>query len=93
MIVDGEIRALLEAAELRLEYGTPEDRYRVAGAFHEVLAAGATLATLEWAVDYLRQDPAVHQPPPGRRLCAHADQGGAGMHWLEPGEQCALENE
>jgi hypothetical protein len=22
-------------------------------------------------------------------LCAHADQGGAGSHWLEPGEKCA----
>ena len=25
---------------------------------------------------------------PQRRLCAHADQDGAGMHWLEPGENC-----
>lgn len=23
-----------------------------------------------------------------RRLCAHADLDGAGMHWLEPGETC-----
>lgn len=23
-----------------------------------------------------------------RRLCAHADQDGEGMHWLAPGEQC-----
>jgi hypothetical protein len=23
-----------------------------------------------------------------RRLCAHADQDGRGMHWLEPGEEC-----
>ncbi len=64
-LIDGEIRALLEAAELRLEYGTAEDRFRVAGVFHAVLGAGATQATLEWAVDYLRQDPAVHRPAPG----------------------------
>jgi hypothetical protein len=24
----------------------------------------------------------------GLRLCAHADDGGKGMHWLEPGERC-----
>lgn len=24
-----------------------------------------------------------------RRLCAHADSDGEGMHWLEPGERCA----
>lgn len=30
------------------------------------------------------------QPPfGGRRLCAHADLNGEGMHWLEPGERCA----
>ena len=23
-----------------------------------------------------------------KRLCAHADAGGEGMHWLEPGEHC-----
>jgi hypothetical protein len=23
-----------------------------------------------------------------RRLCAHADQNGQGMHWLTPGQQC-----
>lgn len=23
-----------------------------------------------------------------RRLCAHADLDGAGMHWLEPGDTC-----
>jgi hypothetical protein len=23
-----------------------------------------------------------------RRLCAHADNDGQGMHWLEPGEEC-----
>jgi hypothetical protein len=28
------------------------------------------------------------EDPAERRLCAHADQGGASMHWLEPGEQC-----
>jgi hypothetical protein len=49
MILDSEVRALLEAARLRLEYGTPEDRDRVPDAFGEVLAADATLATLEWA--------------------------------------------
>jgi hypothetical protein len=26
--------------------------------------------------------------PGKRRLCAHADLDGAGMHWLEPGETC-----
>ena len=25
-----------------------------------------------------------------RWLCAHADQNGEGMHWLEPGEVCPL---
>jgi hypothetical protein len=25
----------------------------------------------------------------GRILCAHADDDGAGMHWLEPGETCS----
>lgn len=24
----------------------------------------------------------------GRRLCAHAEYDGEGMHWLEPGEVC-----
>jgi hypothetical protein len=24
-----------------------------------------------------------------RRLCAHADHDGEGMHWLEPGEKCS----
>jgi hypothetical protein len=23
-----------------------------------------------------------------RHLCAHADDDGRGMHWLEPGERC-----
>ena len=26
--------------------------------------------------------------PGGRRLCAHADRDGAGMHWLQPGQTC-----
>ena len=26
--------------------------------------------------------------PDGRRLCAHADRDGAGMHWLEAGQTC-----
>lgn len=26
--------------------------------------------------------------PARRRLCAHADRDGAGMHWLEPGQEC-----
>jgi hypothetical protein len=26
----------------------------------------------------------------GRRLCAHADLDGQGMHWLEPGQSCGL---
>jgi len=64
MILDREIRALLAAAEHRLEHGTPEDRYRVASVFHAVLGPDATLNTLEWGVDYLRTDPAVHRPPP-----------------------------
>ena len=25
-----------------------------------------------------------------RRLCAHADLDGEGMHWLEPGQSCGL---
>lgn len=25
---------------------------------------------------------------PARSLCAHADDDGDGMHWLEPGEVC-----
>jgi hypothetical protein len=25
-----------------------------------------------------------------RVLCAHADQGGRGAHWLEPGEKCSV---
>lgn len=25
-----------------------------------------------------------------RRLCAHADLDGAGMHWLEPGQNCPM---
>ena len=28
---------------------------------------------------------------PGRRLCAHADLDGQGMHWLEPGQSCGIE--
>ena len=28
------------------------------------------------------------KPPP--ILCAHADQDGAGAHWLAPGEKCPL---
>lgn len=27
--------------------------------------------------------------PGGRRLCAHADRDGAGMHWLQPGQTCS----
>ena len=26
--------------------------------------------------------------PARRLLCAHADRDGAGLHWLEPGQQC-----
>lgn len=28
------------------------------------------------------------EDPPRRRLCAHADDDGRGMHWLEPGQRC-----
>lgn len=52
--VDGQLRELLEAAELLLEYGTPEDRYRVSSVFHAVLGAGATSTTVKWGVDYLQ---------------------------------------
>lgn len=31
----------------------------------------------------------LHQETPnGKRLCAHADRNGHGMHWLAPGEKC-----
>src|SRR6266545_827906 len=67
MVLDSEIRALLQAAKLRLEHGTPDDRYRVSSAFHAVLSADAATETLAWAVDYLRTDPAAHRPPPRTR--------------------------
>jgi hypothetical protein len=54
MIVDGEMRAMLEAAEQLLEHGSAEDRFRVSSAFHAVLRPDATADTLEWATDYLR---------------------------------------
>lgn len=28
------------------------------------------------------------RPFDGKKLCAHADQNGEGMHWLQPGESC-----
>ncbi len=91
MILDGEIRALLEAAKLRLEHATPQDRDRVAGAFGEVLDADATLATLEWAVDHLRHDPAVHRPPPRQAgpipLPVSADVPAAVREASEQGQQ------
>jgi hypothetical protein len=54
-IVDGKLREILETTQLLLEYGAPEDRFRVSSALAEVLSAGATLATVEWAADYLRE--------------------------------------
>lgn len=33
-------------------------------------------------------DDDLHPIDPGRILCAHAEQGGDGAHWLAPGEKC-----
>jgi hypothetical protein len=54
MIVDGEMRAMLEAAKHVLDHGTAEDRFRVSSALHAVLGPDATADTLAWATDYLR---------------------------------------
>ncbi len=64
--IDGEIRALLQAVRLRLDTQMAVDRFRVSRALQAVLADDATPETVEWAVDYLRLDPAAHRPPPGR---------------------------
>lgn len=32
--------------------------------------------------------PTDARPFGGKRLCAHADRNGEGMHWLQPGERC-----
>jgi uncharacterized membrane protein YciS (DUF1049 family) len=53
-IIDGKLRELLEAAELLLEYGTAEDRYRVSTVLLEILGAGATPTTVEWGAEYLQ---------------------------------------
>jgi hypothetical protein len=43
----------------------------------------------EYALTVPGQAPAEPAPAGrGRRLCAHADRDGAGMHWLESGERC-----
>jgi hypothetical protein len=34
--------------------------------------------------------PSGREPQAHGRLCAHADQDGAGAHWLAPGERCPL---
>ncbi len=40
--------------------------------------------------DWTTHDPPQPDARPfgGKMLCAHADQNGEGMHWLQPGERC-----
>jgi hypothetical protein len=62
--------------------------------FEQCLAADdcndARIIALTQRVEFLETLLAAPAPPRRARgrLCAHADQDGEGMHWLEEGERC-----
>ena len=52
----------------------------------------AVLGQGRWLPTMVRHVPASPSPVGAkgqRRLCAHADEDGRGMHWLAPGERCS----
>ncbi|HEX5408012.1 MAG TPA: helix-turn-helix domain-containing protein [Pseudonocardiaceae bacterium] len=77
---------LVESGELpALRFGTGKGSLRVRGEAVNAYLAACTVSA--------RPADAAASTTVARRLCAHADQNGAGMHWLEPGDRCPLSAE
>jgi hypothetical protein len=54
--MDQGTRELLQAIEDACENGRALQRFRIAGAVHELLAEGST-ATPQWAAEFIRRGP------------------------------------